>query len=287
MKLLSLLIDKLGTLIVMIGDLAAHLALIVKMVGRRIELHGLHSAYVYLRAHTNKILIERRNRNPNAAKVECPCCQWTGYQFLPLDGYGFWVPAEICPNCSGYERHRALHLYIHRHDKELLATHGLMLHYAPEEQIRDILQSNAALKILSSDLEPERLSDQAGTAFRSNILNIPVRDASVSVVFCLHLIEHVRDDTEAIAELERVMKPGAIGYIIVPIDFRLDTTEFFVTPHADICDHYWSYALDFKDKLSAFECNEIRPLSFLNKDEARRYGVTNQEVIYRVLKPVQ
>ena len=108
---------------------------------------------------------------------------------------------------------------------------------------------------------------------------------SVAVVLCSHLLEHLRDDVAGIEEIGRVMAPGAIAYIIVPIDSRLEETVFFGEPNPDIFDHYWSHGLDFIDKLSQFECTAIMPLEVFSKEDVRRYGLSSQEVIYRCVKP--
>jgi SAM-dependent methyltransferase len=182
------------------------------------------------------------------------------------------------------DRHRALHLYIERHDADLLNKSGQALHYAPEPSIYNILRLNAKLRYAASDLESPKLLAQRGRTFRSDIYAIPLRDASVDVVFCLHLIEHLEDDTKAIAELFRVMGPDAIAYIMVPIDLRNEVSVFFGRPHPDYFYHYWSHARDFKEKLSAFDVEEILPSSFLTPEESHRFSIPEKEIIYRCVK---
>jgi SAM-dependent methyltransferase len=178
-----------------------------------------------------------------------------------------------------------LHVYTKRHDPELFQKKGCFLHYAPEVQVRDMMKDNKGLRYAPTDLGLDRLRPIAEPAFQSNILAIPMADGVVDVSFCIHLLEHLLDDTKGIAELYRVMRPGAILYVMVPIDLHNSESVFFGKPHPDIFDHYWSYARDFRDKLAQFEYQEIEPRDFLSTVEAYRFGVPDQEIIFRCVKP--
>lgn len=147
-----------------------------------------------------------------------------------MDGSSFWLRSEICPNCGAYERDRDLRLYVHSHDPAVLVKEGVFLHFAPEDHLRNVLAENEGLTYAASDIALKRIRPLKGRAFQSDILSIPLADCSVAVVFCSHLLEHLRDDTAGIAEIERVMAPGAIAYIIVPIDSRLEKTVFLGHP---------------------------------------------------------
>jgi SAM-dependent methyltransferase len=50
----------------------------------------------------------------------------------------------------------------------------------------------------------------------ADVCDLPIEDASVDVVLSANLLEHVPDDTGALAELHRVLRPGGLAAIIVP-----------------------------------------------------------------------
>lgn len=277
MKILAFILDKLSAFLIFTRGAR-------RVLAWRFREKGWRSALIYLQCHGSNLHIKFRNAHVRRPRMACPCCGWTGYDFLGLDGTIFYVPHHACPNCDASARHRVLHLYLHRHDRELWEKKGLVVHYAPEDQVRNILKGNGNLQYAGSDLGGERLVPIRGRAFQSNILAIPLAAEAADVVFCLHLLEHLEDDTAGIAEIHRVMRPGAIAYIMVPIDFRIDKSVFFGRPHPDIFAHYWSHALDFKEKLADFEYQEIRPQDFLSRDEQRRFGVPDDEIIYRCVK---
>ena len=52
---------------------------------------------------------------------------------------------------------------------------------------------------------------------RMDITDLPLQDESVTLVYCSHVLEHVADDRKAMSELHRVLAPGGLAVIQVPI----------------------------------------------------------------------
>jgi ubiquinone/menaquinone biosynthesis C-methylase UbiE len=83
---------------------------------------------------------------------------------------------------------------------------------------------------LALDVEEERLQEfrqelsredygTRGSSFRIERydgIRIPAEDNSADVLTCIEVIEHTESDTATIAELYRVLKPGATAIITVP-----------------------------------------------------------------------
>ncbi len=253
----------------------------------RLRYKGVRSALIFLRCRTQDFYVSQRNKRIREPQVECPCCGWTGYDFYTMDATKFWLPSVICPNCGGCERHRLLHLYMTRHDPELFSRKGAALHFAPEGPVRNLIKRNPALQYFATDFSRDLLLHYDSMRFRCDIQNLPIKDASFEVVFCLHVLEHVRDDLQAVAELERILAPTGVAYIMVPFDMNLDETVEWEEPDPDIYDHIWAYALpDFKYRLGRFAYEEIKPASILSPDEIRRYRIPDKEVVYRCVRRV-
>jgi len=54
-----------------------------------------------------------------------------------------------------------------------------------------------------------------GIVLNGSISEIPVHDASIDLVICLEVLEHLEDDRKALSEISRVLKPG--GKIILSL----------------------------------------------------------------------
>ncbi len=53
-------------------------------------------------------------------------------------------------------------------------------------------------------------------AFQGSITELPFEDNSYDLIICSEVVEHVKDDVKAIAELNRVLSPGGTLIITVP-----------------------------------------------------------------------
>lgn len=70
------------------------------------------------------------------------------------------------------------------------------------------------------DLSPvavERLNQAGGNAVEGSIDQLPFERASVDLVAAFDVLEHVRDDHAALAELTRVLRPGGTLFLSVPL----------------------------------------------------------------------
>lgn len=258
---------------------------------QRWKTKGARSAGIFLRVRALNFWIGKANRLsarlPRLVRVECPCCGWRGYDFFANDGIHFWLPYVFCPGCGSHERHRMLHAYIHRHDPELPNRTGRLLHFAPEDDVRRIFAHNSGIKYFSTDFELKEARARClpGTAILADIQQLGVATNAIDVVFCLHVLEHVRQDRKGIEEIRRVLKPGGVAYIMVPFDMALTKTIEWEVPDPDLCYHVWAYSTsDFKDRFGELEFEEVTPAGFLSAAEQDRFRIPPKEIIYRCVK---
>jgi Methylase involved in ubiquinone/menaquinone biosynthesis len=73
-----------------------------------------------------------------------------------------------------------------------------------------------------------------GVDLMGDIHKLPIADESFDAVFCTGTLEHVRDPRRAVAELQRILRPGGMVHIDVP---------FIQGYHADPTD-YWRFTID-------------------------------------------
>lgn len=251
---------------------------------RRFRREGWRSAGAYVQSRlTNAYL---RWRNKGSRNVQCPICGWEGRDFFMLDCGQFVVPHVTCPQCLSQERHRLLHLYLTRRDRDFLQRQTRVLHFAPEAHVRNIIDSNPRLLCFSTDFSRDAIQAYKQTAFQSDIQRLPVKDNVFGTIFCLHVLEHVPDDRVAISELHRVLQNGGIAYIMVPLMMGWAKTIEFGAPDPTIFNHVRGYSpADFRDRLAPLAYEEITAPGFLSTDEIQRYRIPpDSQIIYRCTK---
>ncbi|MCH5330257.1 MAG: methyltransferase domain-containing protein [Alistipes sp.] len=220
---------------------------------------------------------------------ECPVCGCRRRKFLP---YGYVSPREdaLCPRCLSLERHRLLWLWLTR-ETDIAAQRPALLHIAPEASLMkrfSKIYAPTPERYVTADLE----SPLAKMHF--DIKEIPIADESFDFVICNHIMEHIDDDRRAMREVLRVMKHGARGVILSPVDpSRAETFEDdSVTDPAERTrifgqyDHRRIYGRDYADRLrsAGFEVEEIDYAATLTREERRRYALSD-ESIYEVRRP--
>lgn len=123
----------------------------------------------------------------------------------------------MCPVCNSDIRHRFMMTYIKMQiESGRIPTQANVLHFAPEPGIYRTLRTRLKGRYVAADLHPERFTFVAD-AQRVDITAIPFQDDSFDLIVCAHVLEHIEDDVKACAELFRVLKPGGLALIALPI----------------------------------------------------------------------
>jgi SAM-dependent methyltransferase len=166
----------------------------------------------------------------------CPCCGFRGH-FVPCRGRRH----TVCPGCGAGERHRLQH---HVLTKLIAERHSLgdVLHVAPEPHLAAVLRE-ASRTYTAGDLNP-RHGD-----LRIDLVATGLESASFDLVYASHVLEHIRDDTAAIAEIHRLLRPG--GLAILPVPVTQPTTVEFDRPLARDDNHVRNPGPDYFDRYRA------------------------------------
>ena len=140
------------------------------------------------------------------------------------------------------------------------------------------------LTYIGGDLDPPR------GAVKLDITNIELGSATVDVVICSHVLEHVTDDAQAMREMRRVLRAGGRALIMGPVEYdRPQTYEdpTIINPRARVAafgqsDHVRVYGADFDQRLRAagFEVVANRYAEQLSSDAVVRHGLDRNEIIY-------
>jgi SAM-dependent methyltransferase len=206
--------------------------------------------------------------------------------FLPY-GYGKQRPNVLSPSTLSLERHRLLWLYL-KNETNFFSENLKALHFAPEQCFLKRFRKLKNLDYTTTDL----LSPIADV--KADICDLPFEDNSYDVMLCNHVLEHIPDDTKAMQELYRVMKPGGYGIFQIPQDLNRKSTfeDNSITDKAERAklfgqyDHVRVYGHDYFDKLRSigFKVEEVDYTTQLKDAEVDKYRLAKGEIIPVVFK---
>lgn len=214
------------------------------------------------------------------SRVECPCCGGTFRKFAPFAGKN-----AQCPGCGSLARHRLLML--HLRERYPRAGHERVLHFAPEPSVQNWLRKLPDVEYTSADL------DSPLATVHTDITAIPYPERSFDLILCIHVLEHVEDDGAAIRELFRVLKPGGLAIVQVPITTDRTFEDPSITDPGERArafgqfDHVRRCGSDYPARLETvgFEIEEVDFADGLDADRRARYVVDRGEVFYLCRRP--
>nr|WP_322625732.1 methyltransferase domain-containing protein [uncultured Flavobacterium sp.] len=201
--------------------------------------------------------------------------------FLPY-GYGHQRNNVLSPSTLSLERHRLLWLYLKNETDFFTAPHKV-LHFAPEQAFYKLFRGMKNLDYTTTDLYSP-LAD-----VKADICNLPFEDNAYDVILCNHVLEHIPDDTKAMQELYRVLKPGGMAILQIPQDLSRDVTfeDNSITDPKERArifgqyDHVRVYGRDYFKKLRSigFRVVEEDYTKTLAPQDVERYCLAKGEII--------
>lgn len=150
----------------------------------------------------------KKKRFEACGNLFCPVCQSAVRSFLP---HGNPLRPNVkCPVCGSKTCHRLAWAYFADHPGLFMAS-GRFLHVAPEHALGQWLRRRcwqAGMTYRKGDIRDKRNP--------VDIQQTGLSDASVDVLFACHVLNMVRYDRQALAEIARILKPGGLAVIPVP-----------------------------------------------------------------------
>lgn len=238
----------------------------------------------------------------------CSVCQKQVTEFLPLPTYytenlakyGYPYTAKDietinveqygCPHCGASDRDRLYACYLEKKLPQYNAGEQvLLLDIAPAPALSNFLSKFKKITHHTADLLME------GVDHIVDISNMPeIVSNSYDILMCSHVLEHVKDDKKALAELYRVLKPGGWGIIMVPINLTLDQID--EDPQIiDVAERWRRFGQDDHVRLynksgfiervesAGFTLRQLG-VDYFEESVFKQYGVTNKSVLYVVEK---
>ena len=157
-----------------------------------------------------------RNEFVNAARLRrlasllrkerfCPFCGWRGFRFELFGNAPTHRQDAQCLICGSLERHRLAFVLL----QNRIARGQRVLHVAPETAVVPWLVSLSS-EYLNIDLQNPAMKQM-------DLTDLNFADCSKTLVWCSHVLEHIPDDRKALSEIYRVLEPGGMLVLQVPI----------------------------------------------------------------------
>jgi len=201
--------------------------------------------------------------------------------FLPY-GYGKQRNNALSPSTLSLERHRLLWLYLQR-ETDFFSDKLKLLHFAPEQAFYKRFRALKNLDYTTTDLNSP-LAD-----VKADICNLPFKENEFDVILCNHVLEHIPDDTKAMQELFRVLKPKGMAILQIPQDLSRETTfeDHTITDKKERAiifgqyDHVRVYGRDYFNKLRdiGFTVEEVDYTATLSNKDITKYCLAKGEII--------
>lgn len=208
---------------------------------------------------------------------QCPICNKKLIHFIPTSNND-----SLCPSCGSLQRNRRLWSLL---QAEFLIPNSTVLDFSPSRCLYRRLKKYPNINYQSTDLSGDFIAD-----YQFDITNLKIADNSFDLIICYHILEHIVDDSSAMKELFRVMKPGAKALVQTPFkeggiyeDFSITTDEERLK-HFGQEDHIRIYSvLGLKDRLERCGFSvEIRT-DFIDEN---MFGFDKNETILVLSKPL-
>lgn len=194
----------------------------------------------------------------------CPCCGWRGYRFEPFGNRALYREDAACPICGSLERHRAARLLL----RDRIPRGQRVLHMAPEGLMIPWIVG-LSCEYLNADLHNLAM-------VKMDLTDTGLADDSKTLVWCSHVLEHIPDDRAALAEVRRILAPGGLLVLQVPIGGETTFEDPSVTTDEGRLekflqeDHVRLYGRDLADRVRAagFECELLTTADMSAADQA-------------------
>lgn len=192
-------------------------------------------------------------------------------------------PNASCPRCGSLERHRFLSFLLGALAPELRDL-GTVVEIGPSRQSTLLIDQLGARRRIGLDIGHDKRAVDA----LASLTHLPLRDASVDLLVCYHVLEHVADDATAMREIARVLSPRGLALLQVPIKMGVPTEEDPTAAPEERrrrfgqADHVRWYGDDFDERLSAAGLSSVRvtPPALVGEAAVEWFHLMPHEIVW-------
>jgi SAM-dependent methyltransferase len=221
-------------------------------------------------------------------RFQCNCCGMSFRSLLKKGNFNKRRNA-FCPNCFSLERTRVLLFYLEK-ETDIFFKPVKLLHFAPEPSLKKIFKNHKNITYTNGDINPD-FADEV-----IDITKIKYPENTFDYIICSHVLGHVPDESKAVKELLRVLKPDGIALLLTLIDWnRAKTyenphalTKFQRLQHFSEPDLLRLHGADFKERISTggFKVEMINYAEQLGIEYHKKFSLGNgeREIIFKCTK---
>jgi hypothetical protein len=250
---------------------------------------------LWMGLYANLIIRNFIKFSKNQELVYCPISEKHYAGFIPIyrksnKNMDIHHKTMISPYTGAREGLRLQWLYL-KNETELFSMPQKLLHFAPEYCYYEKFRKMRNIDYFPVDKNNQKYG--SGILF-ADIENLQYPENTFNMIICNHILEHVDDDIKSIKEMYRVLVPGGIGIITVPINESRDYTieDPTITSPKERerlfgqWDHTRYYGLDLLDRLASpgFKVEKVNYSRKFTQDEFVKYGLAD-ELIFVIKKP--
>jgi SAM-dependent methyltransferase len=222
------------------------------------------------------------------SSVACPVCNHSYSHLRTFNGR----PNAMCFHCRSLERDRSLFLYL-TIKTSLFTKPTKLLHFAPEISLYPVLKKISTIDYTTADLMVTLNSFlQVIPDYEMSVTDIKFDDGTFDAIICNHVLDDVDDDHKALDEFYRVLKPGGMALLSVPLNTLGQTIDFDETEAKKrlriqmniSAENQRSYGMDFKGRVEGhgFSVTTVTAIDLVT--EWRNNAVRKEDVIFVCLK---
>ena len=193
----------------------------------------------------------------------------------------------MCPHCGSLERTRLLLFYL-QNETLLFKRQLKLLHVAPEPCLQKII-SQLNIEYIDADINPVNAKHVI------DITSIPYPDNYFDLVICSHVLGHIQDESKAVSEINRTLKPGCEALILTLLDHSNETSEIpFLETDKERLRHYGEpdlkrlHGTDFAKRLEMknwiVSCIDYKQLLPSQLHLLHQFGDGAREMIFKCTK---
>lgn len=206
--------------------------------------------------------------------VICEICNWQGKRFF----------SGKCPNCNSVPRIRLVPLALKHFN--LIKNKIKILHVAPNINEYNFINKNFNNLLCYDRLDKKQ---RKHTNINESITNTNIDNDTYDLVIVWHVFEHIKEDIEAIVEINRVLKQKGSLLVCVPI-YPIGNEVTYEYPDAERKDfaklyghhdHCRSCGLDYYKRFEAigFKTKTLL-VNAIDQDKIDFFGLKIDHVVW-------
>lgn len=141
------------------------------------------------------------------------------------------------------ERHRLQYLVLDNLMDQVDFSAARMLHFAPESFFRGWFADRVGNYETADLLAPN-------VDYQVDLQHLPFEECSYDLIYASHVLEHIPDDNKALSEIARILKPGGIA--ILPVPVVCEKTIEYPEPNPNETEHVRAPGVDYYKRYEKF-----------------------------------